>query len=129
MLSLLIFFPLIAALVTVFSGEHAKKVALVASVAEFAFSLCFFFRFDPAAGIQFVENYSWIANAYNVPCTVDHSLVIQSYLQVSGIVLRTYTNNAICFGRCFLCIRWIFVLRFLGTCPHSNLSDLPYVWR
>ena len=76
MLSLLIFFPLIAALVTVFSGEHAKKVALVASVAEFAFSLCFFFRFDPAAGIQFVENYSWIAN-----------LGISYHIGIDGITL------------------------------------------
>ena len=62
MLSLLIFFPLVAALVTAFSGEHAKKVALAAAVAEFAYSLCLFFRFDPAAGIQFTENFTWITN-------------------------------------------------------------------
>ncbi len=60
MLSILIFFPLVAALVTAFSGEHAKKVALAAAVIEFAYSLCIFFRFDPTAGIQFTENISWI---------------------------------------------------------------------
>ena len=119
MLSLLIFFPLIAALVTVFSGEHAKKVALVASVAEFAFSLCFFFRFDPAAGIQFVENYSWIAN-----------LGISYHIGIDGITLLLVMLTTFLVPLFILsCIRWIFVLRFLGTCPHSNLSDLPYVWR
>ncbi len=61
MLSLLIFFPLLAALVTAFSGEQAKKVAVAAAIAEFAYSLCFFFRFDPAGGIQFVQNISWIS--------------------------------------------------------------------
>ena len=60
MLSILIFFPLVAALVTAFSGEHAKKVAVAAAVIEFAYSLCIFFRFDPTAGIQFTENISWI---------------------------------------------------------------------
>ena len=62
MLSLLIFFPLIAALVTAFSGEHANKVAFAAAIVEFSYSVCLFLRFDPAGGIQFTENFAWITN-------------------------------------------------------------------
>lgn len=76
MLSILIFFPLLAALVTVFSGENAKKVALIAALIEFAYSICFFFRFDPAGGIQFTENFTWVTQ-----------LGINYHIGIDGITL------------------------------------------
>lgn len=61
MLSILIFFPLLAALITAFAGDHAKKVALVAAFLEFGYSLCLFLRFIPSGGVQFLENHPWIS--------------------------------------------------------------------
>lgn len=60
MLSVLIFLPLLAAIVVAFSGANAKKVALIASVIEFAYSVCFYVRFTPTGGTQFLHSQSWI---------------------------------------------------------------------
>lgn len=60
MLSLLVFFPLLAAFAVLFSVERAKQMALVASVIEFIFSLYFAFNYSPDGGTQFVQNYWWV---------------------------------------------------------------------
>ncbi len=60
MLSLLLFFPLLAAVAVFFFGEKAKQIALVATIVEFLFSIYFVFTFSPDGGSQFVENYWWV---------------------------------------------------------------------
>ena len=64
-LSLLIFFPILGAMVLLFlnkeNGRGLRWVALIFSLIEFIFSLPLFFAFDSkTAAMQFVENYSWI---------------------------------------------------------------------
>jgi NADH-quinone oxidoreductase subunit M len=64
-LSLLIFFPILGAVVLVFinkeNGRALRWVTLILSFIEFIFSLPLFFAFDPkTAAMQFVENYWWI---------------------------------------------------------------------
>ncbi len=69
MLSLLIFFPLIAACVAAMSGKLSGKVAFALSIAEFILSAVMLLNFDPYGGYQFVQNYWWIEKlgiAYNV---------------------------------------------------------------
>jgi len=64
-LSLLIFFPILGAVVLLFiNKENAgtiRWVALIFAFVEFIFSLPLFFSFDPkAAAMQFVEDFWWI---------------------------------------------------------------------
>lgn len=76
MLSILIFLPLIAALMAAFSGKAARQVALFASVAEFALSVYLTMGFSPEGGMQFSQNYWWIP-----------SLGINYHVAVDGISL------------------------------------------
>lgn len=58
---LLIFWPLLAALVCFFVKAHeAKKWALTASLIALAISVVLFALFDPSRGTQFEVNYPWI---------------------------------------------------------------------
>jgi NADH-quinone oxidoreductase subunit M len=64
-LSLLIFFPILGAIVLVFinkeNGKAIRWVALIFAFVEFIFSLPLFFAFDPkTAAMQFVEDWWWI---------------------------------------------------------------------
>jgi len=64
-LSLLIFFPILGAIVLLFlnkeNGRGLRWVTLIFSIIEFIFSLPLFFTFDSkTAAMQFVENYTWI---------------------------------------------------------------------
>ncbi len=66
LLSLILFFPVVAALVILFLPKDELKLirwtALVASLVPFALSLMLWFRFQPdAGGFQFVEQYTWYA--------------------------------------------------------------------
>src|ERR1043165_1605478 len=60
MLSVLIFFPLIAAMATLLAGENAKRIALIAAIIEFAVSILMLMQFDPQAGTQFMLDYWWV---------------------------------------------------------------------
>ncbi len=97
MLSLLIFFPLLAAVITALSGANAKKVALAATIVEFAYSICIFLRFDPAAGIQFIGNHSWIPQlgiSYHVGLDgISLLLVMLTTLLVPIIVLSSFEHT------------------------------------
>lgn len=74
---LLIFWPLLAALVFFFiKGEEAKRWALAASFVELAIALVMVILFDRSEGAQFVVNYSWI-----------QSLGINFHLGIDGISL------------------------------------------
>ena len=64
-LSLLIFFPIVGAIVLLFinkeNGRALRWVALIFSLIEFIFSLPLFFAFDSkTAAMQFVEDWWWI---------------------------------------------------------------------
>ena len=60
MLSILIFFPVVAAVATVLAKENAKRVALVSAVIEFALSIWMVMQFNPDGGTQFLVNCAWI---------------------------------------------------------------------
>ncbi|RZK80044.1 MAG: NADH-quinone oxidoreductase subunit M [Pedobacter sp.] len=60
LLLLLIFLPLVGALVTAFSGSAAKHVALFSSIVSLALTIAMVCNFTPDASIQFVVNYPWI---------------------------------------------------------------------
>jgi NADH-quinone oxidoreductase subunit M len=60
MLSVLIFFPFVAALAILFSGENAKRIALGAAVIEFALCIWMTMQFNATAGTQFMIDLPWI---------------------------------------------------------------------
>ena len=69
MLTLLIFFPLIAGVFTAFSGKMSGKIALFFAVVEFVLSVVMLLQFIPTNGFQFTQNVSWISSlgiSYNV---------------------------------------------------------------
>jgi len=58
---LLIFFPLVAALMLLMvKGEQVKKIALGVAIVEFAISMVAVFQFQKNASTQFELNYTWI---------------------------------------------------------------------
>ncbi|HCL06870.1 MAG TPA: NADH-quinone oxidoreductase subunit M [Chitinophagaceae bacterium] len=59
-LLLLILLPLIGALVTAFSGNYAKHVALFSSIVSLALTTAIVCNFIPDASTQFVVHYPWI---------------------------------------------------------------------
>jgi len=72
---LLIFFPLMAAFLVLFTkGEQAKKIALLASVIEFVISIYALSHFTHDASTQFELNVPWVA-----------SLGISFHLGIDGI--------------------------------------------
>ncbi|WP_353137996.1 NADH-quinone oxidoreductase subunit M [Pseudopedobacter sp.] len=56
----LLFFPVLGAIITLFSGKYAKQVALVSSLVTLAITLGMLCNFNPEAGRQFTINYPWI---------------------------------------------------------------------
>ena len=74
---LLIFFPLLAALILlVVKGEQVKKIALAAAVIEFVISVFALTQFQYNANVQFEASYTWI-----------HSLGITFHVGMDGISL------------------------------------------
>jgi NADH-quinone oxidoreductase subunit M len=60
LLLLLIFLPLLGAIVTAMSGKAAKCVALISSLATLVLTAVVVGNFNPDATTQFVVNYPWI---------------------------------------------------------------------
>ena len=60
MLTLVIFFPLVAACIAAVAGRLSGRVALGLSLVELLLSLLLLPRFQPAAGTQFFQNLPWI---------------------------------------------------------------------
>jgi len=76
LLSVITFLPLlsVAALLLLRSDDHAwiRRIALISSLFEFAFSLILLFRFDPSnAAYQFTEYHRWIGDAISYRLGVD----------------------------------------------------------
>lgn len=60
-LSILLLLPLISALVLIFvRSTSAKWMALLSSLLTLAVTILFLCQFDPSAGIQFAQNWTWI---------------------------------------------------------------------
>jgi len=62
LLLLLLFFPLLGAIITALSGRAAKAVALISSIVSLGIALVLVANFVPDASSQFVVNYPWIEN-------------------------------------------------------------------
>lgn len=62
LLLLLLFFPLLGAIITALSGQAAKAVALISSIVSLGLALVLVANFVPDASSQFVVNYPWIEN-------------------------------------------------------------------
>lgn len=62
MLSVLIFFPFVAALATLIAKENSRQVALGAAIIEFALSVWMAMQFNPQGGTQFMVDYWWVAS-------------------------------------------------------------------
>ncbi|MBL7685402.1 MAG: NADH-quinone oxidoreductase subunit M, partial [Deltaproteobacteria bacterium] len=66
LLSIIIFAPLLCALLVLFIPKTQVKlirvISLMASLAVFAFSIPLYLQYTPAPGFAFVESYSWIAD-------------------------------------------------------------------
>jgi NADH-quinone oxidoreductase subunit M len=96
MLSLLIFFPLIAACLVAFSGQSAGKTAFVLAVAELIFSCVMLYQFVPGDGIQFVQNFWWIRNlgiAFNIGLDgIGILLVMLTTFLVPLIILSSFNK-------------------------------------
>lgn len=95
MLSILIFFPLLAAVITAISGANAKKIALAAAIIEFGYSVCLFLRFVPSKGNQFTVNIAWIEQLginYNIGLDgISLLLVMLTTFLVPLIILSSFS--------------------------------------
>jgi NADH-quinone oxidoreductase subunit M len=90
MLSVIVFLPLVGALLALVAGGRGdrpereslvRNIALVASLVTFAATLWLWWRFDPSsAEFQFIERYDWIAGP-SIP------FKIQYHIGVDGISL------------------------------------------
>jgi NADH-quinone oxidoreductase subunit M len=78
LLLILLFFPVLSAVITALSGKAAKTVALISSVASLVLALIFVAHFVPDSTSQFVVNYPWI-----------ESLGINFHAGIDGISMIT----------------------------------------
>ncbi len=99
LLSLLIFTPLLFALIVAFLPEEKwlRPVSLALSLLHFALSLLLFYRFDPAsAGLQIVEKYSWIptfgVNYFVGIDGISFWLVLLSTFLTPLVILASWTS-------------------------------------
>jgi NADH-quinone oxidoreductase subunit M len=97
LLILLIFLPLVGALVTAFTGNAAKHVALFFSLVSLALTAVITGQFTPDATTQFVVNLPWIADlGINFHAGIDGiSLitVILTNVLVPIIILASYQHD------------------------------------
>jgi NADH-quinone oxidoreductase subunit M len=78
LLLILLFLPLVTALITACSGKAAKTVALLSSIASLALTLILVGQFVPDSSTQFAVNFSWI-----------ESLGIRFHAGIDGISMIT----------------------------------------
>lgn len=95
---LLIFFPLVAALMLLFvKGEQVKKIALGAAVIEFVISMIAVFQFQKNAITQFEYNHTWIKSmGINFHVGMDGIsllLVLLTTFIVPIIILTSFKND------------------------------------
>jgi NADH-quinone oxidoreductase subunit M len=97
MLAILIFFPLLAAIATLFAKENAKRVALGAAVIEFLLSVWMTIQFNPQGGTQFGLNYWWVSSlgiSFKVGMDgISLLLVLLTTFLVPIIILSSFSHN------------------------------------
>lgn len=97
LLLLLIFLPLVGALVTAFSGNAAKHVALGSSIVSLALTLALVCNFSPNASTQFAVNFPWIQDlGINFHVGIDGISIITVLLTnvlIPLIILAGYQHN------------------------------------
>lgn len=97
MLTLLIFFPLIAAFFILISGRRAGRVAFVFSTIVFFISIFMIIQFNPAGGFQYSQNSSWIPSlgiSYNVGLDgISILLVLLTTFLVPIIILSSFNRE------------------------------------
>lgn len=97
LLLLLIFLPLAGALVTAFSGNAAKHIALVSGIISLAITTVVVCNFTPDASTQFVVNYPWIQDlGIHFHAGIDGISIITILLTnvlVPLIILASYQRN------------------------------------
>ncbi|TDQ09815.1 complex I subunit 4 family protein [Pedobacter metabolipauper] len=97
LLLLLIFLPLVGALVTAFSGNAAKHVALISAMVSLALALVMVCNFTPDASTQFAVSYPWIQQlGVNFHAGVDGISMITILLTnvlVPLIILAAYQHG------------------------------------
>jgi len=96
-LLLLIFLPLVAAVITAFAGKSAKIVSTVISVVSLALALFIACSFIPNASTQFEANLPWITDlGIRFHAGIDGIsmlLVLLTNLLVPIIILSSYKHN------------------------------------
>ncbi len=95
---LLIFFPLLAALMLLFvKGEQVKKIALGAAVIEFAVAVFACMEFQHNANVQFEANIPWISSlgiSFRVGMDgISLLMVLLTTFLVPIIILTSFKNN------------------------------------
>lgn len=103
MLTLLIFFPLVAAIVAAFSGKSAGRIALVFGIVEFVISVWMLLSYNPSSGMQFTQDFWWIKSlgiSYKVGLDgISILMVLLTTFLVPLIILssfgREYKNPAL----------------------------------
>jgi NADH-quinone oxidoreductase subunit M len=97
LLLLLLFFPLVSAIVTACSGSAAKPVALISSLASLAIAVVLVLNFVPDASMQFGVNYPWITSlGINFKAGVDGLSIIPvllTNLLIPIIILTTFKSG------------------------------------
>lgn len=97
LLLLLLFLPLAGALITVFSGNAAKHVALVSTLISLALTAVVLCNYIPDASKQFVVNYPWIQNlGISFHAGIDGISIITVLLTnvlIPLIILAGYQHN------------------------------------
>lgn len=97
LLLLLLFFPLVSAIVTACAGKAAKTIAFVSSLVSLGIAAILVLNFNPDASLQFVVNYAWIeAFGINFHAGVDGISIIPvllTNLLMPIIILTTFNTE------------------------------------
>ena len=96
-LLLLIFLPLVGAIITAFAGKSAKIVSTVISVVSLGLALFIACNFIPNASTQFEANFPWIADlGINFHAGIDGIsmlMVLLTNLLIPIIILSSYKHD------------------------------------
>lgn len=121
MLSVLIFFPLAAAIAALLAKQQAKYVALGAAVIEFALSVWMAMQFNPQGGSQFMQDFWWVPAlgiSYKVGMDgISMLLVLLTTFLVPVIVLSAFrnANPKISNGSLFYCLVMVMQMALIGV--------------
>lgn len=126
LLSLLIWMPIVAAIVIIFMGQRvphlARSVAFVVVMAEFLLSLLLFRETSPSATMQFVEQHAWIDSfdifyALGVDAISITMIVLTTFITVLVVVAgwRSVTKDFPNYLAAFLFMEGLMVGVFSAT--------------